>query len=64
LRPTVTDDLIYEETLGGGLKAISPGGRLIWSAAATTKERFIGAPAVGPDRIFISGATGFWAIAR
>ena len=62
--PLITNDLIYDTTAGGGLSAVTSDGRLYWSAKVRETDRFIGAPTEGPDRIFLSGKAGFWAIAR
>jgi len=58
------DNAAFEVQAGGHLVAYSVSGhRVLWDFG-NIRTPFVGTAAIGPDRVFIGGTTGFWALSR
>ena len=58
----VDDDKVYVNNINGRLAAFLVAEPLFLWHAGDFQNPFIASPAVGPDKIFVAGLTGFWAI--
>jgi outer membrane protein assembly factor BamB len=63
--PMAADDVAaFEVQAGGHLVAYSVSGRRVLWDFGNIRTPFVGTAAIGPDRVFIGGTTGFWALSR
>jgi PQQ-like domain len=63
--PIVVDGAaVYVVHINGHIVGYSAGGpKILWDIG-DYRDGFLGTVAVGPDRLFLSGITGFWAIQK